>query len=536
MTKRPQKKPQRQRRSALVRMGAIPAAVYLGVFAIVTYPLLGSISTHLFADARDGLVMVWGVWWVKTAVTELQQSPWQTSHIFFPVGVSLLSHTLTPLAGLLAILLPFLTLTQTYNFMVVLGFVSGGLTAFWLAYFITRSYWPSIVAGFIFSFSNYHFAHLAGHLNLVFLQGIPLFVLCWLILLKKPGVRIAFAGALSLLVVILCDYYYFFYCCLVALIMLCWHAIRFRNAFFFLTGKYRVPFVTFAVTTATSSGVLIAKLWSLSRKESFIGVHEAEVFSADLLSPFVYGSALRFSNVTKGFWSKLAGNTSETSVYMGVSVLVLLVLAWLWRKRIKAETLGVFYFITLFFLVCSMGPKLHVLGESLSFVPMPYRLLEFVFPPLEFSGVPARMMVIVMLCSAVISAMALDQLFRGVRGMTVFAGVLMLVMFVEFLPKTIRPLKVDLPSYVEELKSLPPGAVIDAAAPDTYHAMYYQTVHEKPIPVGKVARIPDSVFKQSAQVLTYVRQGDLGRLNREYGFRYIVGKDGKIYDLSQPTR
>lgn len=57
-----------------------------------------SFSTHLFADARDGLVMVWGVWWTKTAVMQLQ-SPFSTTHIFYPAGVNLLSHTLTSLAG-----------------------------------------------------------------------------------------------------------------------------------------------------------------------------------------------------------------------------------------------------------------------------------------------------------------------------------------------------------------------------------------------------------------------------------------------------
>ena len=68
---------------------------------------------------------------------------------------------------------------MAYNTITIFAFVMGGLTMYWLAYHLTRSFWGSLLAGFIFTFSNYHFMHAQGHLQLISLEWIPLFVLCW---------------------------------------------------------------------------------------------------------------------------------------------------------------------------------------------------------------------------------------------------------------------------------------------------------------------------------------------------------------------
>jgi hypothetical protein len=99
--------------------------------------------------------MVWNVWWVDKAVSELHQQPWFTQYLHHPHGTHLLVHTFHPLKGLMAIpLLRFLSLGETYNVLVLFSFVMGGITAFWLALRVSKAYWPSIVGGFVFSFSN----------------------------------------------------------------------------------------------------------------------------------------------------------------------------------------------------------------------------------------------------------------------------------------------------------------------------------------------------------------------------------------------
>jgi hypothetical protein len=518
----------------LGRFGIGPAAIYFAAFFLVTYPLMLDFSTHFFTDEKDGLVMIWNVWWTDHAVTQLHQSPWHTGLLYFPYGVSLLTHTLCPFNGFIAIgLLRFLTLVQTYNLIVVFTFVMTGLTTFWLSFYITRSYWPGIVAGFIFSFSNYHFVHTPGHLNLASLEWIPLFVLCWYVLLRKPGVRIAIGAAASLYAVLLCDYYYFFYCFLLALAMFLWRTLQKRKLLYFLDRSYVISISVFLLATLASSGVLIINLLRLRASTGLYGIHDPARLPADLLSPFIYGAGLRFSHLTKGFWMNLQGNTSESSVYMGLSVLVLLVYAWIRRKSVQGQSLRLWYLLILVFFAASLGPKLHVWGKHVPIPFMPYQLLETVFPLFKISGVPARLMIVVMLCAAVVSAMGLGLLFQKSRNTRIAAAILLVFMFVEFLPFTMKPFRGEIPQWVRVLKDLPgDGGVVDAGH-DPYRAMYYQTVHNKPLWGGFVARIPVQLREKDQQIKKSVESYDFDRLHDVYGFRYVVSGVGQIYDLSQ---
>src|SRR5262249_45970547 len=209
----------------VLKTGVFPAAFYFLAFSLLTYPLITKFGTHLYADSGDGLQNVWNIWWVDHTVTELHQSPWHTVYLRHPYGVSLLGHTLTAFNGFLC--LPFLelnllTLEQAHNAAMVFAFVVGGMTAFGLAYRLSHSYGPSILAGYVFTFSNFHFAHAEGHLNFVSLEWIPLFVLLWYVFLLQPRLLTAFASAVVLFLVLLCEYNYYFYCLLIGVILFGW--------------------------------------------------------------------------------------------------------------------------------------------------------------------------------------------------------------------------------------------------------------------------------------------------------------------------
>jgi hypothetical protein len=76
---------------------------------------------------------------VDRAVSVLHTSPWFTSYLYYPSGVSLVGHTLNPFNGFMAIaLLRFLSLVEAHNVIVVFSFVLSGVTGFWLAYQFCR--------------------------------------------------------------------------------------------------------------------------------------------------------------------------------------------------------------------------------------------------------------------------------------------------------------------------------------------------------------------------------------------------------------
>jgi len=87
--------------AVIARLVILPAALYVVLFALMTYPWVSNFSTRLFAEGEsDALINVWNLWWFKHATTVLHVNPWHTTYWFFPQSCSLLAHTLCPFAGM----------------------------------------------------------------------------------------------------------------------------------------------------------------------------------------------------------------------------------------------------------------------------------------------------------------------------------------------------------------------------------------------------------------------------------------------------
>lgn len=518
-----------------IRLGAFPILLYFIAFCLLTFPLILKFSSHFFTDIGDGLQNIWNIWWVNKSVTELNQMPLFTTYLHFPHGTSLLAHTLNPFNGLMGIfLLKVFSLTQTFNFLVLFSFAVGGLTAFLLAFHICRSYLGSLIAGFIFTFSNYHFAHAEGHMQLVSLEWIPLFLLFWLMLIKKPRIWKGALSSLALFAVVLCDYYYFIYCVMMGIIIVLWHALRIKDLFFFVRRKYIWPLLAFIFGLLVTSAPLVLALRIFSSKNNLIGVHDSKVFSLDLLAPIIPGGHWRFEGLTRFYWTKLTGNFHESSVHMGLSVILILVLTWIYRKKIQEQSLRFWYFSMTVFLILSLGPVLHIWGKEFSWFMLPYTLLEIVFPPLKLGGVPVRMMVMVMLFASVIFAIGFKTFFENKKKRGWLAVPLFLFLCFEYLPKPLPAIKIESPAYIEALKELPGRkGVIDLVSFKT-DALYYQTLHEKPVVQGYIARVSENVENQSQRIIQLVQERQFELLYRSYHIQYLV-MEGEILAPSAET-
>ena len=513
-----------QNRSTLVSKGLIPLVFYLVCFCLLTFPLILHFNTHFFTDVGDGFTNIWNIWWINQAVTDLNQSPWFTSYLHFPQGTSLLAHTLKPFNGFMCIgLLPFMSLTQAFNFMILFSFIIGGWTAFLLAFHLSRSYWGSLLAGFIFTFSSYHFAHAEGHMQLLSLEWIPLFLLCWLLFLETPTMLKGLAASATLSAVLLCDYYYFFFCILAGGLVFIWFVFQKKDAFFLFKKKTILPFGAFAGGCLLTCAPLVGALMLFNSRHTLLGVHDAEIYSMDLLAPFIPGGHWRFESLTRFYWTRLTGNFYESSVYIGLSVIFVLILTWAIRNKIPKKGLGLWYLMALFFLILSLGPVLHVWGIKISWIKLPYAGLEWIFPPLRLGGVPVRMMVMVTICVGVLFAMGFQKIFVENFRKRWYVAFLLVLLVVEYLPRPMPLTRVEVPGYVEALKNLPgKKGVIDLAAEQPPFALYYQTIHEKPIAEGYIARITEEVDRQNSRIRQLLVQGDFERLYKSYHFQYLA--------------
>lgn len=203
-------------------------------------------------------------------------------------------------------------------------------------------------------------------------------------------------------------------------------------------------------------------------------------------------------------WSRITGIVNEHSVNIGLGLLVLAV----WRGRCRR-----WWAVFAVFLVLGFGERLDVLGRALP-IPMPYALLERLFPPLALGGVPVRMSIMIALAASVLGAFAVKSLGRR-------AIPLVLLMIVELWPAPGPMTRMEIPGWAEALARRPgDGAVYDALS-GPKKAMYYQTIHGRPISGGALARTPKaSVAVNVAQFDAYLA-GDIEPF-LEAGYEYIL--------------
>ncbi len=515
----------------LISFILLPLAAYFLAFCVLTFPLILKFSSHYFCDDGDGLIHIWNLWWVNKAVTELHQTPWHTHYLHYPYGVTLLPHNLTPWNGFMAIpLRRVLTLRQTHNFIVVFSFVVGGWTAFLFAYQTTRHSWGSFIAGCVFTFSNYHFTHAQGHLNLVALEWIPLFLLLWRKLTVKPNAWVALASALTLGAVELCDYYYLFYCVLAGILMLGWRIAEEKSVRFLGDRRFVFSLGLFSILAFLVAGPPVVALLRINAHDPLLGEHSAEDYGTDLLALFIPGGHWRFAQWTKLYWSSIAGNVHENSVHVGISLLILLGYVWGNRRRLGVCGAGPWVFMFIVFWVLSLGPKLHVWGGTFPKIPMPYSWLTLLIPPLKISGMPVRMMVMADLALAMLAGIGFKVLLQGTKRDRWLAAILLPLIAFEYLPSPIPATRIEVPDYVTFLRDLPEGAVIDLTTPARL-LPYYQTIHEKPIALGYVSRIPSSLDEKEEVFWDMVNQKNYRRLRDEGHFRYLV-----VSSYEYPTR
>lgn len=505
-----------------------PTIFYGGAFILLTYPRVQTFSTHLHADNRDGFQNVWNLWWVNKAVTGLHQSPWYTTYLHYPSGMSLYLHTLSPFNGLLAIpILRYLSLTQTYNVLIVVGFVMSGVTAFWLAYTLTRSYAGGLLAGYVFTFSEFHFAHAQSHLNLVSLEWLPVFVLTLYRLVTRPGAWIAIAAALSLFALILSDYYYFFYGVITGLLLLAWFGCTHRDRTFWLERSRIVAAASFVAISFVTTAPLLAGLVSASRHDVFAGAHMPAQYSLDLPGPLIPGEAWRFSEITRRYWARFP--PIEASGFLGYVTIWAVVSVWRNRRTTRLPDVGFWYLMMLVFAILALGPRLHIAGREVPLVRLPYALLERL-PIIKLSGVPVRAIVMVTLAGSLCVAEAFRLFFQSGRSpRTALAVALAVVVVVERLPRALPATQTALPGVVAFLRDQPgDDGYFDATVEPLeesrgmYDQMYDQTIHQKPIAYGITSRITTDAIAHDQELQRLASVGDFGTLRCKYGFKWLL--------------
>lgn len=511
---------------AVARLGLAPAAVYLLIFVLFTWPAVSRARTELLCDPGDGLQNVWNFWWLEKAAAE-GRSPFRTEALHHPFGISLRGHTLGFSNAAVALpLRAVLTREQAYNAVLVLSFVACGVTAFLLAYRLTGS-WPGALAGgFVFTFSHWHMARGLGHLNLVAAQWLPLFALAWLRLLERPTLVAAALAAGALLLATLADLYFLVACAMLGALLLAGRALDVpAGARAWLTERARARALLgfFALALLATAPFVLPLLDETSRDPFHVFLDdEARKFSTDLLALVVPGSTWRLGELTRPVWSRYPLGPANADLSLGLPVLVLV--AWVWRRRADvapAAHVRAWFLVLVAIVALALGPSLQVAGHDTR-LPLPWAALDWL-PPLKLSGKPVRFLVVATVATSVLVAAGVALLLaRGRRGVL---AVFVVALLVDHCPAPLPTRSLEVPAYVRALQGEREGALLDLSCGLT-RPLWHQTIHERPLAFGYLARIPGSVFAQEQALIAAHARGDWRTLRGIHGIRWLAVAPG----------
>lgn len=500
------------------------ALLYLVATLVFTYPTCFRIFSHAVGDGGDTWHYVWAQWWLGYVSSHPEEQLFQSKMLFHPDGFNLYTHNL--LLSHCVLLWPIERLwgpVVAINLYFLFSFWYSAMGAYALLRYLTGKHRASLLGGFIFAFSPNMTAHGLGHLGLIDMGWMPLFLLFFLRTLRERGWWQPVVAAFFLIGQLYTDYTVSIF---TLMLTTGWVLLQGRE-------KWKEYWQSNAASRVVLMGVLVfaafgpyfmagradPNVQDFLKSRSWNAAHQ---YGAPLLG-FITPSPLHplWGELTwkiyKQFWTPI----SDGTVYLGWTVMPLAALA-LWHRR-KEPVVRIAAVLFVVFALISMGPTLRVLrGPVLNVIGiddanitpgMPFTLLHFP-APLRQLRLPARFIIVVLLMLALMAThgFAWLQGYLAERkphlNRQLVLGVWAALVVVDFLALPFESDTIQVPTVYRKLATVLPkeAAVLDlpwgcrdglkGLGESLLKSMYYQSVHERPIVGGYITRLPQKLIDQ----------------------------------------
>ena len=463
-------------------------AAYAGLAVLTTWPLAAHLSTHLPSNSDDALVHFWNGWWVQQALQN-GQSPYFTPYLFYPQGISLVTHNLAWLQIVPWLILePLFGGLAAYNLALLLNLILCGCACFALCYKLTGDERAAFLAGLIYQAWPYRISQL-DHPNLLATAWIPLFLLALIMLLEKGSWRYAVATGVCLALVGYTRWQLLIGAMLMGLVygigawQLWWPPER-----RFVIGRLLIA----GLITA----VLLYPPFSLLREQEvatadLLRQGEESFMQTDLLAYLTPANTNSFLHewtqpLYNGFYPDRPPHRRVTA-YIGFIALGLAAVG-LWQTRQRGMP---WLFMALLFIWLALGPLLRVNGQFHANSLMLYDKL----PLANLMRTPDRFNIFLALPATMLAAYGVSFLLSK-RGW-IMVSLLSMGILAEYtaVPVPIRNFPIS--PYFAQLATMPDDFAILNLPLDPLRAkmyMFAQTTHQRPILQGKIARLPEGAY------------------------------------------
>lgn len=541
---------------------------------ILTYPVVFKIRNYIPGDG-DAFQWIRILWYTPVAIFNPDLTKLTHDYlIFYPDGIPASPFQSAFNQILSYVLSSIMEIHVAYTILWLFSFIFGAYGTYLLVRYLTSDRTSSFIAGIVFAFSPYHFVHSLGHFGATSIEWIPFSALYLMKMFKEGGVRNSFFAGIFFILIAMSDLQYMVFMGIFVMLLFVYEIYILlrteKRGYKEITKKIFYKYALFGfVSFIGIIPLTLENILTATSSENFLKLSpsEAVMYSADLLS-FFLPSVLHpvFGNVMTDIYSNFSGNTSENTMFIGYTVILLSLFA---AHRLKGNKYVRFWLIAaLSFSLISLGPLLHLNGET-SFtefnttVPLPHLVLYYLIPFLDNCRTTGRFFVIASLSFAVLTGYGVSELLnlkssKKTVKKTMIAVVIGSLIIFEYLAIPVSLSPVDEPSFYKEIsQDKDKYALLEIPATKDYVAgstiIYYQTIHGKPVVGNWAARYPSTArnFELNTPVvreLTYLQPStddildqDIGEVGTSilnyYNISYIVlhtnYMDGGEIDLAE---
>ncbi len=444
---------------------------------VLTWPLVVTLG-QATGTRGDYFNNLWNAWWVKHSVLE-GHSPYWTDHLYFPEGISLRRHTLSPLNSLaLAGMSVFVSAHQAFSLLVLLHFALSAWCFSLLARYVSGSTAGGVLGGLVYSFCPFHYFYLC-QINVFSFEFLPLGLLFFVKHVREGGARnlAGVVGALAGMAVTV-EYYVVYAYLALGVLSLCMRGWAQGVA---------LPLRLRRLLVAGGLGAFVVALLALPLLSAALGSEGAKLEQTS-------GNAIetaRFNDLFGFFW---IGGDEECTVswptMLGYSTLLLIGIAW---RRVLSH--WPWLVMAAAFAVLSLGDELAI-GRQKTGIPLPYAIFREL-PVLSMLRKSDRCFLLVQLAAGVALAAAWAGLAARLRGARLrgvaWAGCVAVTM-VELTGVPFGRFTLPTSPEFDNLRQDPGVTAVMELPPMPLHVMngrydYYQTLHEKKTTLGYTTSI-----------------------------------------------
>jgi hypothetical protein len=456
----------------------LPLAGYVLLTLLMTYPVVTDLTTRLVGWGNDPWVHYWNNWWVGEAI-ERGITPYFTDMLFHPNGASMVFHNFAWLNIVSSLALkPFIGSVGAYNVVFLANVALCGFAMYHLANYVLGHRAAAFVAGLVHAFWPYRLHHVA-HPNLISTQWMVWFLLFLMKTVREGKRRHVVLAALFLTLTALAR---------LQLLVLTVFPAAITLLYSFLTRRELWSWQTVGrlALIGTLTGAALAYPVLPLVREQLAGDYPEDLFieeEADQSDLVAYV----LPNPPHPLRQFYAPDILRTQiVFLGYTTLALAIYG-----AIKGTQTRLWLLIGAFSFAMALGPSLRLYGQVYPGIPLPYRLLGWSFP-VRIMRNPHRFNILLAIPVALLAGFGIRALSTsGWRARWVPAVAAGLVLF-EYLRVPMPMLSLGYSPFYDRLAAvseqfgvydLPMGF----SGPSKFY-MYLQTIHEKPIVEGKMAR------------------------------------------------